>query len=92
MFTLKYSSESVWEEHSITQWTQHRTDLNRNGSNTNRIFCWWHILQRALPKWTEQSKFVEGSVPPGNDTALLAEESEQTSKLSVIFFSLSTPL
>jgi hypothetical protein len=29
MFTLEYSNKSVWEEHSITQWTEHRTDLNR---------------------------------------------------------------
>jgi len=75
MVTLDYSSESVSEEHSITQWTQHLTNLNRNGpigSKTNRIFCWWHMLQRVLPKWKDQNRFVDGSVPPRNDIAFLA--------------------
>jgi len=40
----------------------------------------------------DQSKVVDGSVPPGNDIAFLAEESEQTPKLTVIIFSSSTAL
>jgi len=95
MVTLEYSSEYVCDEQSITEWRRHRPDLNRNGPNdnkTNRIFCWLHILQRELPKWMEQNKVLDGSMPPGNYIAFLAEESEQTSKLAVIFFSSSTAL